>query len=206
MRLIFYSLITILIFGCRQRIKKTNDLEVVTSYIELNLNREKFDLRIHNPPLPPEKDSTNYVVGIKHDSILNEMDELKVYLNSEIVFEREFKIDLQDSIKSFLQLKKEFRPMLESQTIQGLDFRKKQGIKLEIVSKDKFFKIYPDVKFDNSYGGLLSFQNLYFSNDGKKAYFEIVYFKSRLNSSTIAIFAEFKSGKWFFNSYTLSVS
>lgn len=206
MRLIFYSFITILIFGCKQGIKNTNDLEVISAYIELNLNREKFDLRIYNPPLPPEEDSTNYEVGIKHDSILDEIGELKVYLNSEIVFEREFKIDLQDSIKSFLQLKKEFRPILEPQTIQRLDFRKKQGIKLEIVDRDKFLKIYPDIKFNDNYGGLLSFQNLYFSNDGKKAYFEIVYFKSRLNSSTKAVFAEFKSGEWFFNSYMLSIS
>ena len=84
--------------------------------------------------------------------------------------------------------------------------KNRNSIVLESIHADNFFELYPNIRFNNDYGGMLSFQNLFVSKDGKKAYFEVIYFKNRLNAQKSAIYAEFRNSKWIFKSEIISIS
>jgi hypothetical protein len=91
--------------------------------------------------------------------------------------------------------------------LNGMSFDRKDGINIEFLSSEAFSKKQRIIQFDEDYGGFLSFKNLYYSKDSKKAIFKIDFYKGRLNSSSSIIYAEKQSdGIWKFESELLSIS
>jgi hypothetical protein len=165
-----------------------------------------MDMRIYNSPLPPElKNKKNYVAGIKPDSIVNKLKPLIVYINESIIYEEKFKIKM-NPIQRFEFIKNNY--LTRSKNSIYLDIKTiedKKGIILTSIGDKEFYDTYESLRLNDNYGGIMSFQNLFFSKDGSKAYFEINYFKGPLNSSFIAVYAEYNNGKWHFKSELISI-
>ena len=83
----------------------------------------------------------------------------------------------------------------------------KKDIQLNWISSEDFFKLYKSINLEEGYGGFVSFKNLYFSIDGKKAYFEFTYFRRKMSSSTSVVYAEKQDdGSWIFSTELVSMS
>ena len=208
MRLIFYFFILLYLSSCQPRRASENDgISIILDYIDSNVVQKKFDIRIYNPPPPPElKDSINHRGSIKKDSIIKNLVPLRIFINDSIQFSKNLIYKNTDSVKGFSFLKNIIPHKKKSFFLDISRLKKHEGIILESHNSDVFFKIYPNIRVENNYGGFLSFQNLFLSKNGKKAYFEVNYFKHRLNTAIYAVFADFKDGKWEFRSRTISIS
>jgi len=199
-----FIFVIILMQSCSDTVQQA-DPEVIYVYIETYINNRKFDTGLYDPPPPPElQDITGHSGRIKPDSIINKLKPLKVYINPIVSY---------DSILSPLKtnFSEDFSFIDEEQnTPIWLDlnkFSKKKGVTLLTKQKDEFFSNYEILRLKNRYGGYVGFQNLYCSKDKQEAYFEVYYFKGRLNAANYAVFCiKQKDGTWIFESQLLSIS
>lgn len=77
----------ILILGCRSENKLINNTEAVQAFIDSKINQRSFDIRIFDPPPPPElQDSIGHQGRVKPDSIIKKLPPLQVYINSSIIY------------------------------------------------------------------------------------------------------------------------
>tara|TARA_R110000868_G_scaffold411447_2_gene704011 strand:+ start:646 stop:1266 length:621 start_codon:yes stop_codon:yes gene_type:complete len=206
MRLIFCFFILINLSSCQHTTNK-NNLNAILAYINSNVKQNKFDIRIYNPPSPPEsKENLAHGGNIKHDSIIAKLEPLHLYISDSIQFDKNFLYKNRDSIKGFSFLKGVINSKKQSIFLNLNILKNGKNIVIEPIGTDKFFELYPDIRFNNNYGGMLSFKNLFVSKDGNKAYFEVIYFKHRLNAQKSAIYAEFKNNIWVFKSRMISIS
>ena len=179
---------------------------VIHMYIEEYVNNRKNDIRLYEPPPPYElQDSLRHKGRMKPDSIIANLKPLKVYVNLEVKYDSVFIVYKKPKIGyDFI---KKIKPNKKKIILKESLFDKKQGVVLEFSMSKAFFKKHKKIQYDEGYGGFVSFRNLYYSEDGKKAIFEIDYYKRRLNSSSSIIYAEKQSdGTWEFQSESLSVS
>ncbi len=205
MRLVLYFSILLFLTCCRSGVTKKDNTSVILDYIDLNVTQKNYDTRIYNPPPPPElKDSIGHGGIIKDDSIINKLEKLKIFINDSIRFSENLTYKNEDLVKEFLFLENIHRSI--SIPLDVTNLKERKGINLESVYVNKFLKLYPKIRLENNFGGLLNFQNLFISKNGKKAYFEVSYFKQKLNTVTYAIFAEFKDGQWIYKSEIISIS
>lgn len=206
MRLIFYLFILINFSSCHNTTNK-NNLSAILAYIDSNVKQKKIDIRIYNPPSPPgSKDNLIHKGSIKHDSTIAKLEPLHIYISDSIQYDKNILYKNRDSIEGFSFLKNVINSKKKSIFLNLNTLKSGENIILEPIDVDKFFEIYPSIRFDNNYGGILSFKNLFVSKDGNKAYFEVIYFKNRLNAQKSVIYAEFKKKKWFFSSEMISIS
>lgn len=206
--IILQFLFIILLLQCGDKNINNDDLpDVVLEFLKTEINQKGMDMRILNPPLPPEsKNKKDYGSGIKPDSVINKLSPLKIYINDSISYEKKFKLKL-NPINGFSFIKDSSLAQNSNPIyldISHLD--EKKGILLISIGDKTFFDSYESFRLNNDYGGIISFQNLYFSHNGTKAYFEVNYFKGPLNASFVAIFAEYKNGKWHFKSELISIA
>lgn len=202
--LIFLSILAPIFNGCNKTQEKIG-LEAINVYLENNINNIRYDIRIFDPPPPPEwQDSLNHNGRIRPDSVIKNLKPLKIYVNIDIEYDSGFISDIKP-IKGF-SFVNDISPYMASQSLDSTYFSKKQGIILEFISKKDFFLKYERIQHNEDYGGLVSFRNLIYSEDGKKAVFEFSYFKGKLNASTSIIYAEKQDGTWIFLSEPISIS
>ncbi|WP_339142304.1 hypothetical protein [Croceitalea sp. MTPC5] len=186
--------------------KETGNPEVIQAYIEEYVNNRTNDIRLYDPPPPPEwKDSLQHKGRRKHDSVLQNLKILRVYVNHHVAYDtiipahRKFKVD-DDFMKKPLVVNKGF-------LLDHTAFSKKDGIMLAFISSDEFFENYEENQRKEGYGGFFSFKNLYYSKDGKKAIFEMNFYKRKMNGSSSVIYAEKDDdGTWKFQSELKSIS
>lgn len=206
MRLIFTFFCLLILINCKKEATKNHSLTVILAYLDSNVSQKKFDIRIYNPLPPPElKDSINNGGRIKNDSVINSLEPLLIFINDSILYSSNFKLK-KESIVDFIFIKERSKSKKQSVFLNINSLKERKGILLKSIKQDEFEKKHPDIYLDDNYGGLLSFQNLFISENGKKAYFEVNYFKEKLNSSTYAVYAEFKNEQWVFKPEMISIS
>lgn len=195
---------TLLIQAC-SNINQQPNPEAIYAYIETHINQRKYDTRLYDPPPPPElQDSVRHSGRIKPDSIKYKLKPLRIYIDPIVDYDSILPQEKSDPMEdlSFID---------ERQTIplriDSTQFSEKEGITLLAVEQDEFFSTYKELYLDEGYGGFVSFHNLYCSKNGQKAYFEVSFFKGRLNAATYAVFCtKQKDGTWEFESQLLSIS
>ncbi|MDO6471002.1 hypothetical protein [Maribacter sp. 1_MG-2023] len=205
-RILVILSISILVFdGCRIKEKSINP-DAINVYIGDYINNQKYDIRLYDPPPPPQwKDSLKHIGRMKPDSIVSNLVPLKIYIDLEIKFDSNF---LHDQ-----KLKRDFSFMDNNEfpaknfLLEKIKFDEKKGVELEFLSSEEFFKKQDKIQFNEDYGGFISFRNLYYSKDGKKAVFEMNFYKRRLNSSSSIIYAKkLSDGSWKYQSELKSIS
>lgn len=195
---------TLLIQACSDANQQANP-EAIYAYIETHINQRKYDTRLYDPPPPPElQDSVRHSGRIKPDSITNKLKPLRIYINPIVDYDTIVPQVKSNSIGdlSFIGERQNIPLRIDSN-----QFSKKEGITLLATQQDEFFSTYKELYLDEGYGGFVSFHNLYCSKNGQNAYFEVSYFKGRLNATTYAVFCtKQKDGTWTFKSQLLSIS
>lgn len=207
MRLTINYLFIIFIFlmlACSNTKQQANP-ESIYAYIETHINQSKYDTRLYTPPPPPElKDSVGHSGHIKPDSITQKLKPLRIYIDPMVDYDSILPQKRSDPLGDLSFINKKQNIPLELDSNQ---FSKRRGITLLIIGQDEFFSTNKELYLDEGYGGLVSFQNLYCSKNGQKAYFEVSYFKGRLNAATYAVICtKQKDGSWAFKSQLLSIS
>ena len=206
MRLIKYNLIVmILILGCRSENKFINNTEAVQAFIDSKINQRSFDTRIFDPPPPPElQDSIGHQGRVRPDSIIKKLPPLQVYINSSIVYDSNFNPNQHTTKDFYLENSK---PVNGGRDLNIEGLKKKRGVILNSTTAENFFEVYPSINLKEGYGGFVSFKNLYYSEDGKKAIFQFTYYRRKLNSSTSIVYAEKQNdGSWEFTLEIVSIS
>ena len=207
MRVIIYCFVILFfIQNCTVKSQFLDNTLVVQNFIETKIDQRTFDLRIFNPPPPPElRDSIKHDGQIRPDSIIESLAPLQVYVNRSIDYDNAFKAKVKPAKGfEFIGSKKKNKG---GGFLEVENFTKKKGIILHSFSSDDFDGLFKSVNLQEGYGGFVSFKNLYYSEDGKKAYFEFIFYRRKLNSSTSIIYAEKQDdGSWKFNMETVSIS
>lgn len=207
MRLTFSFIILLIFMSCKPSASKNKSASIILDYINSTVTQENYDTRTYNPPPPPELKENNHQEGaFKQDSIINKLDPLHLFISDSIVFSKTLMYKKTDHDKRFSFLKNRAKTAKNSLYLDISTFKERKGIVLERMNDTQFFNRYPEMKYENNYGGFLSFHNLIVSKNGEKAYFEVLYFKHKLNASTYVVFAEFRDGKWTFKSEVISIS
>ncbi|NKI25507.1 hypothetical protein HCG49_02900 [Arenibacter sp. 6A1] len=202
--LIFLSILAPIFNGCNKTQEKTG-LEAINAYVENNVNNIRYDIRIFDPPPPPEwQDSLKHNGRTRPDSVIKHLKPLKVYVTIDIEYDSAFISDLKP-VKGF-SFVKDIKPYKASLSLDSTSFSKKQGIILEFLSRKDFFLKHERIQHEEDYGGIVSFRNLICSVDGSRAVFEVSYFKGKLNASTAIVYAEKQDGTWIFHSKPISIS
>lgn len=183
-----------------------NDLSIILAYLDVNIKENKFDARIYSPPNPSElKNNVVENKRIKHDSIILKLEPLQLYVSDSIVYDKN--LILKDSIKDFFN-SKDYGVISKKRNIylnlSSLNYSKR--IVLKPINENKFYTLYPKIKLDDNYGGLIRFDNLYVSKDGTKACFEVTYFKHKLNASSYIVFADYVNKQWKFKQKVITIS
>ncbi len=206
MRLILVYLF-IFLLKCNEKTTKNHETDVVLDFLKKEINQKGMDMRIYNPPAPPEsKNEKDYVTGIKPDSVINKLSPLKIYINDSISYEKKFKLKL-NPINGFSFIKDSSLPKNSNPIYLDIShLEEKKGTLLISIGDKTFFDSYESFRLNDDYGGIISFQNLYFSHDGTKAYFEVNYFKGPLNAVFFAVFATYENGKWTFKTEDISAT
>ena len=202
------SLFLALVFqGCKARQQARQqpaDLEVINAYITEFVNNRKYDMRLYDPPPSPWQDSIKHNGRRRPDSIIEKLEPLRIHLGIEI----DYNTVNHDPhpIKGFEFAEDPHRHSRKSLFLKT-SFPKKKGIILEFLPAADFFAKYKRIRYTEGYGGFISFKNLYCSDDGKKAVFEMYFFKGRLNSSTSIMYAKKQpDGSWEFQNVMISIS
>lgn len=207
MRLVFYFIILVLLTNCNHKAKDYDNPSIILVYINSTIISENYDIRIYNSPPPPElKDSINLFRSIKQDSLTKNLKPLRIFIGDSILFTKTLNYKKKSFNKEFSFLKNITENAKQSIYLDISPLIKQKGIILESINKHLFFKNYPNIEFEDDYGGFISFQNLFISENRKKAYFEVNYFKHNLNSVSYVVFAEFQDGEWRFQSEIISIS
>ncbi|MBS9464021.1 hypothetical protein KIM67_16485 [Flagellimonas sp. 389] len=207
MRIIKFFLIG-LFFGqsCNVKSQFQNNSLAIECFIEDKINQREFDIRIYDPPPPPElRDSIKHNGQIKPDSIIERLAPLHIYINESITYDNVFKPKVvPDKDFDFIDSKKKKKG---GEFLEVKSITKKKGIILNSFSSNDFLQLYELVNLQKGYGGFVTFKNLYYSEDGRKAYFEFILYRRRLNSSTAIIYAEKRNdGSWKFKMKAVSIS
>lgn len=192
---------------CKKRDTIADDkCGVVLQFIRDEITQNKMDIRIYEPPPPPElKDSTNHSGSFRHDSIINNLELLTIYINDSI---RNGLIDrLPGELLKEFSFLDSIAPSLEPPIRLDIgSIPERKGIILKSIHFGEFQKMQQSLRNKEGYGGFITIQNLYFSKNGKKAYFEIHFFKDKLNATTKSVFANWKNGKWEYTEKLRSIS
>lgn len=199
------ALIVIFALGlCSQCSKPIdNHNEVIIQF----LNEQK-DPRMYVPPPPPgSNDSTYYNGKRKADSIISNLEPLIIYVNDSIRYSAtiQLKTDFPEGF-NFIQEIPISSDQAEHIDISTLSTDGIDDPYFQSIQPSEIENILSRVRYEDNYGGIISFYNLVFSENQDKAYFEVHYFMGKLNASNHAIYAEFKNGKWTFKSQLLSIS
>tara|TARA_R110000796_G_C14545718_1_gene433378 strand:+ start:715 stop:1338 length:624 start_codon:yes stop_codon:yes gene_type:complete len=207
MRIIYIFIVALIFFQCTDEDKKNKLPNVIYEYINTEISQKQLDYRIYNPPPPPELyNKDNPSIGLKSDSIISGLKPLVIYINDRIIYDKEFKIKKDTSIEFSFLGKEPFQINKKSIDLDISSVENKKGVKLKSIEDKFFYDNYKSFRQNDNYGGLISFQNLYFSKERDKAYFEINYFKGSLNATLVAVYAVFKNGSWHFKSELISFS
>lgn len=200
-----YIIVLLLISGCRGKNSFQDNTLVVQAFIESKINQRSFDIRIFDPPPPPElQGSIGHQGQVRSDSIIKKLSPLQVYINSSIVYDSNFNPN-QDTTKDFYL--ENSKPVNGGRDLNIEGLKKKRGVILNSTTAEKFFEVYPSINLKEGYGGFVSFKNLYYSEDGKKAVFQFTYYRRKLNSSTSIVYAEKQNdGSWEFTLEIVSIS
>jgi len=197
-------LFALLIQACLGTDRQRNP-EAIYAFVETHINQREHDIRRYDPPPPPElRDSVGHNGRMKPDSVLYRLKPLRIYINPIVNYDSIIPggagIALGDL--PFVEESQNFQLRLDPNR-----FLKKEGVLLLSTEQDVFFSMDKGLLVDEGYGGFVSFQNLYCSRDGQKAYFEFSIFKGSLNAATYAVNGEKqKDGTWEFKSQLLSIS
>lgn len=205
MRLIICFCLLLSFIRC-ENVSDINDLNIILAYIDVNIKENKFDARIYSPPNPSELDnSITENKRIKHDSIISKLEPLQLYISDSILFDKT--LIFRDSIKNFFN-SKDYGVISKKRNIylnlSSLNYGKR--IVLKPINENKFYTLFPKIKLNDNYGGLISFDNLHVSKDGTKAYFEVTYFKHKLNASSYVVFAYYVNKQWEFKQKLITIS
>lgn len=191
-----YIIVLLLISGCRGKNNFQDNTLVVQAFIESKINQRSFDIRIFDPPPPELQGSIGHQGQVRSDSIIKKLSPLQVYINSSIVYDSNFNPN-QDTTKDFYL--ENSKPVNGGRDLNIEGLKKKRGVILNSTTAEKFFEVYPSINLKEGYGGFVSFKNLYYSEDGKKAVFQFTYYRRKLNSSTSIVYAEKQNdGSWEF--------
>ena len=182
--------------ACNTKVEQAVKADVILKYIELHMAQTHLDPRLYNPPSPPELwDSLGRLGSKKPDSIIKKLKPLQVFVTKVVQYDSVF--EPWKSPKPGYDFLSEPSKTGPKEVILDLaQIPKVKGMVLEGVSKEEFMEKYESIKLDYDYGGLYSFVNLFYSDDGKKAYFEVKYFKGKLDASSKAVYAQFIEGAW----------
>jgi hypothetical protein len=203
-RILLITIICTILYSCTNKVSLGNKTDVVIEFLIYSLSKNKLDSRMYNPPPPPEVADSLYEEK-KHDTIIKSLKPLKIYLNSNILRDSSFK-HINKPPKGFHFLKKLSTSKNYKLPLKNNLLKNSSPIIFIPTTDDDFTRRYDSIRFMEDYGGLISFQNLIFSEKGKKAYFEISFFKSKLNASTSAVYAEWVDGNWKFIVIPISIS
>ncbi|MCF8714802.1 hypothetical protein JM658_08170 [Joostella atrarenae] len=144
---------------------------------------------------------------MKPDSIIKNLKPLEIYIGDSIQYDSIFK--LKTAIPenfSFIEKKTSIASRQPfAINFSSINVSRKNTI-LHSIELKEFMKILPSIRYNDNYDGLITFRNLFFSSNGKKAYFEIYYFKGKQNAGSRAIYAEWRNGKWEYQSLPISIS
>jgi len=199
-----FILFAFLIQACSNSAQQANP-EAIYAFIEANINQPEHDIRLFDPPPPPElQDSIGHKGRIKPDSIINRLSPLRIYINPVVEYDSILSSGhaMAKEDLSFIDKNQNFPIRLDPN-----QFLEKKGVLLLSIEQEEFFSSEKVLFRDEGYGGFVSFYNLYCSNDGQKTYFEVSIFKNRLNAATYAVICtKQKDGKWEFKSQLLSIS
>lgn len=207
MRLIFLCFLVIISFQCVEKTKQNNKPNVILEFLTKEINQKGLDIRVLNPPLPPElKGKTDYVSGIKPDSLINKLEPLILHINDSIIYDELFKTKM-NPIEGFEYLKTDTFPKNKNSIYLNISTVKdKKGIVLKSINDKAFYENHKSERLNDNYGGLMCFRNLFFSKNQQNAYFEIYYYKGPLEAIFLAVYAEYKNSKWHFKSELISFS
>jgi len=144
MRIITYCFISfILIMSCGVNSQFQDNSAVIQDFIDAKINQRTFDIRIFDPPPPPElQDSIKHEGRIKSDSIIERLTPLQVYIDSVIEYDNTFE-PKTISIKGFefIDSKRE----KGGNVIDTGSLTKKKRINLNWISSEDFFNIYKSI-------------------------------------------------------------
>jgi hypothetical protein len=198
-------LLLVLLYACNTIVTKPIEPEVILDYIEARINQNGNDPRLSYPPPPPELwDSLGKSGGRKPDSVIAKLKPLQIYIANAIKYDSVFEPFGVPTGYEFLNDVNNKRPkqvnldISEIPTVTGIDLR--------AIDRDDFFEIYESIRLDDEYEGLVRFHNLFYSENGNKAYFEIIVFVAGLDGSVRAVYAEFINGEWEFKIVPVSIS
>jgi len=206
MRIIKYTfLILVLLNACNTDVSKQVEQEVILDYIEARIAQNGNDPRLSYPPPPPELwDSLGKSGRRKPDSVIAKLKPLQIYINRTIKYDSVFEPFEVEPGYEFLNDVNNTGPRQVNLDISEIPAVTR--IDLKSIDRDDFFEIYESIRLDDEYGGLISFKNLYYSENGNRAYFEIVVFVAGLDGSVRAVYAEFIGGEWEFKIIPISIS
>ncbi|WP_417359099.1 hypothetical protein [Galbibacter sp.] len=158
-------------------------------------------------PLPPPDmhDSTYYEGKMKPDSVIRNLKPLTVYINDSIRYDSAFKPKMDFPV-GFSFVKEISTSLTPAVYIDINSILRSKEVIIRSIQSSEIENILSTVRYRDNYGGIISFQNLLFSKDQKKAYFEVHYFKGKLNASTYVVYAEWRNGKWKYQLKQLSIS
>lgn len=198
-----FSIFSIFI-GCKEI--NNNSSEVLYAYVEQYINDEKLDERLYAPPPPPElKKNKRDKGGRKNDSIVGKLKTLNVYINDMVRYDSI--VDLSKQEKKGFDFFTEINLPKQDFKLKRKKFSKKDKLLISFISTEKFLNKQVELSSTCSFGGFVSFKNLYYSKSGDKAIFEVNYFKRKLNSSSSIVYAEKQSdNSWKFYMDMISIS
>ncbi|MDF0706707.1 hypothetical protein [Flagellimonas okinawensis] len=200
----FILVFTLFALSCTPEGQRS-DLEVINAFIEARINQQKSDIRIYQPPPPPElQDSLGVDGRTKPGSIINKLPPLTIYINPVIEYNKE-PIAITDNSLGDLSFIGDVRPTVRR--LNSIHFSQKKGVSLQLIDSGDFFASYKKLRQKSGYGGYYSFQNLYYSKNLQKAYFKISHYKGKLGGSTYAVLCtKNMDGTWTFKMQLLSIS
>lgn len=201
MRLIILIITGLILNGCNSDKNHLNNKDIIYSFLKEKLDAGVFNSMGLVPPAPPEGHNDL----VKPDSIKKNLVPLIVYVADSLNYDEKFIINIEYP-RDFVFIKKAQRKSKKTLDVDFNTLNYNNTVQFKFTGREHFFDSLDILKSQNNYGGLLSFDNLFFSDDGSRAYFEVTYFKGKLNSSKAAIFATFKNGKWTFETLTISIS
>ena len=198
-------LLLVFLNACNTNATKQVEQEVILDYIEDRIAQNGNDHRLSYPPPPPELwDSLGKSGGRKPDSVIAKLKPLQIYIANAIRYDSVFEPFEVPTGYEFLNYVNNTGPRQVNLDISKIPTE--TGIDLRAIDRDDFFEIYESIRLDDEYGGLVSFKNLYYSENRNRAYFEIIVFVAGLDGSVRAVYAEFIGGEWEYKIVPVSIS
>src|SRR5690606_10412649 len=184
MRLItIFLLIIVLSSHCSKT--NINQNGVIIQFLSEQFNNKK-DFRMYTPPPPPDmNDSTYYEGKLKPDSVIKNLKPFIVYVNDSIRYDSVFKSKM-DFPAGFSFVKSIYTSSKQAVylDISSISRKGNKEVIVQSIESSEIENILSRVRYNDNYGGIINFQNLFFTENGEKAYFEVQYYQGKLNAGT----------------------